>query len=91
MQGIFLTYEVHRSSLGASFKAKSIWDDIIEKVERCLAGWKRMCFSKGEIVALIKSALSNLPTYFMSLFPLPVGVANPLEKLQRDFLWGWHR
>lgn len=77
--------------LGASFKAKSIWDDIIEKVERCLAGWKRMYLLKGGIVALIKSALSNLPTYFMSLFPVPVGVPNPLEKLQRDFLWGWHR
>jgi hypothetical protein len=24
--------------LGASFKAKPIWNDIIEKVERCLAG-----------------------------------------------------
>jgi hypothetical protein len=24
----------------------------------------------------------------MSLFPLPVGVANHIEKLQWDFLWG---
>jgi len=24
--------------LGASFKAKSIWDSVIEKIERCLAG-----------------------------------------------------
>lgn len=28
--------------LGASFKAKSIWDDIIEKVECRLAEWKMM-------------------------------------------------
>jgi hypothetical protein len=34
---------------------------------------------------LIKSNLSNLSTYFMSLYPLPVGVANYIEKLQRDF------
>jgi hypothetical protein len=74
--------------LGASFKAKSIWDDIIEKVERRLAGWKMMYLSKGGRVTLIKSTLSNLPTYFMSLFPLPVGVANRLEKLHWDFLWG---
>jgi hypothetical protein len=26
--------------------------------------------------------------YFMSLFPLPAGVANHIEKFQCDFLWG---
>jgi hypothetical protein len=35
---------------------------------------------------LIKSTLSNLLTNFLSLFPIPVGVANRLEKLIRDFL-----
>jgi hypothetical protein len=28
--------------LRISFKAKSIWDGIIEKIEHCLAGWKRI-------------------------------------------------
>jgi hypothetical protein len=32
---------------GASFKAKSIWDNIIEKIERHLAGWKRLYLSKA--------------------------------------------
>jgi len=40
-----------------------------------------MYLSKGGRVTLIKSTLSNLPTYFMSLFPLPTGVANHIEKL----------
>ena len=43
--------------------------------------------SKGGKLNLIKSTLSNLPTYFLSLFPIPVEVANRIEKLQRDFLW----
>jgi hypothetical protein len=71
--------------LGALFKAKSIWDVIIGKIEHRLAGWKRMYLTKVRRVTLIKSNLSNLSTYFMSLYPLPVGVANYIEKLQRDF------
>jgi hypothetical protein len=43
--------------------------------------------SKGGRVTLIKSTLSNLPTYFLSLFPIPSSVANRIEKLHRDFLW----
>jgi hypothetical protein len=46
-----------------------------------------MYLSKGSRVTLIKSTL-NWPTYFMSLFPFPTGVANRIEKLQLDFLWG---
>lgn len=41
----------------------------------------------GGRFTLIKSTLSSLPTYFLSLFPLPIGVARRIEKLQRVFLW----
>jgi hypothetical protein len=47
-----------------------------------------MYLSKGGRVTLIKSTLSNLPTYFLSLFPISTSVANRMEKLQRDFPWG---
>ena len=70
--------------LGAKFKELSIWNPILEKMERRLAGWKRLYLSKGGKVTLIKSTLSSLPTYFLSL--LPEKVANCMEKLQRDFL-----
>jgi hypothetical protein len=72
--------------LGAKFKETIIWNPIIEKMERGLAGWKRLYLSKGGKVTLIKSTLPNLPTYFLSLFLIPVGVAQRLEKIQRDFL-----
>ena len=42
---------------------------------------------KGGKVTLIKSTLSSLPTYFLSILPIPRKVVNCMEKLQRDFLW----
>ena len=74
--------------LGEKFKDKSIWNPILEKMERKLASWKKLYLSKGGRVTLIKSTLSNLPTYFLSLFPIPASVANCIARLQRDFLWG---
>ena len=73
--------------LGAKFKDLSIWNPILERMERRLVGWKRMYLSKGGKVTLIKSLLSSLPTYFFSLLPLPGKVAKRMKKLQRDFLW----
>ena len=35
----------------------------------------------------MKSTLSSLPTYYLSLFVIPVAVADRLEHIQRNFLW----
>jgi hypothetical protein len=67
--------------LGASYKATSMWNVVIEEMERCLAGWKKLYLSKGGRLTLIKSTLSNLPTYYMSLFPVPMIVAKRIEKI----------
>ena len=74
--------------LGATFKWKTIWNSVMERMEKRLAGWKKLYLSKGGCLTLIKSTLSSLPTYYLSLFPLPMEVARRLEQLQRDFLWG---
>jgi hypothetical protein len=47
-----------------------------------------MHLSKGARLTIINSTLSNIPTYYLSLFPIPVRVANRLDKIQKDFLWG---
>ena len=75
--------------LGLSLDAKfelSIWNPILEKMKWRLVVWKRLNLSKGGKVTLIKSSLSSLPTYFLSLLRIPRNVANRMEKLQRDFL-----
>ena len=73
--------------LGEKFKDVTIWNPILEKMERKLASLKKLYISKGGRVTLIKSALSNLPTYFLSLFPIPASVAKQITRLQRNFLW----
>ena len=62
-----------------------------------LVGWKMLYLYKGGKVTLIKSSLSSLSTYFLSILPILGKVANCMEKLQRDFLWSvisgdskWH-
>jgi hypothetical protein len=47
-----------------------------------------MYLSTSGRLTLLKFTLSNLPTYYLSLFPIRMGVANRLDKLQRNFLWG---
>ena len=74
--------------LGASSKSMAIWNPILEKFERHLSGWKRMYLSKGGRLTLLKSTLSSLPTYYLSLFTIPTSVANRIEMLQWNFLWG---
>jgi len=59
--------------LGAPYKSTTIWNGIVENMERKLAGWKRPYLSKGGRLTLIKSALSNLPTYFFIIVSYSFG------------------
>ena len=77
--------------LGASHKSPSVWNPILEKIEHKLAGWKKMYLSKGGRLTLLKSTLSSLSTYYLSLFTIPTHADNKIERLRRDFLWGTPR
>ena len=68
-------------SLGASHKSPSVRNPILEKIERKLADWKKMYLFKGGRLTLLKSTLSSLPTYYLSLFTIPMHVANKIERL----------
>ena len=73
-------------SLGTSFKTASIWNPILEKMEKKLLGWKRLYLSKGGRLTLLRSTLSSLLTYFLSLFVIHKTVAARMESIQMNFL-----
>ena len=74
--------------LGSPYKTTAIWNPILERLEKKLSGWKRLYLSKGGRLTLLKSTLSSLPTYYLSLFTIPKAVVTRLECIQRNFLWG---
>ena len=74
--------------LGAAFNSLAVWDGVEERFRRRLAMWRRQYISKGGRLTLIRSTMSSMPIYLMSLFHLPRKVRLRLEKIQRDFLWG---
>ena len=73
--------------LGAPYKSKIVWEPVIEKFQKRLAGWKSKLLSKGGRLTLVQSALWSIPMYYMSLFTIPVSISYQLEKIMRDFLW----
>ncbi|XP_060202791.1 uncharacterized protein LOC132631213 [Lycium barbarum] len=73
--------------LGASSKDIAVWNSVIERVEKRLAGWQKRYLLKGGHKVLIKSTLSSIPTYFMSLLQALGKVTERMERLQCKFLW----
>lgn len=54
-----------RLPLGASFKARNIWEGVIEKVKKRLLVERGYTYLKRRLT-LFKNTISNLPTYFLS-------------------------
>uniref|UniRef100_A0A1S4DD81 Reverse transcriptase zinc-binding domain-containing protein n=1 Tax=Nicotiana tabacum TaxID=4097 RepID=A0A1S4DD81_TOBAC len=54
-----------------------------EKVEKRLATWQLQYLSMGGRLTLISSVMDSIPTYYMSLYPMP----SKVLQLRRTFLW----
>ena len=56
-------------------------------MEKKQSSWKRLYLLKRGRLTLLKSTLSSLPTYYLSLFTISKHVTDRLERIQRNFLW----
>ncbi|XP_026452342.1 uncharacterized protein LOC113352781 [Papaver somniferum] len=73
---------------GAQYRSKNIWDSVVERMEKKLRGWQGMFLSYGGRLVLIKSVLSTLAIYLMSVYSMPTSVEKKINKIMRNFLWG---
>nr|GFA40594.1 RNA-directed DNA polymerase, eukaryota [Tanacetum cinerariifolium] len=68
--------------VGMSSSRKKSWDEVIGKISAHLSKWKIKTLSIGGRHTLIKSVLTSLPLYHMSLYKAPLGVLHDLESFR---------
>ncbi|GJY86439.1 hypothetical protein Tco_0500465 [Tanacetum coccineum] len=74
--------------VGSNMSRINSWDDVISKVSSRLSKWKLKLLSIGGRLTLLKSVLTSIPLYHMSIFKVPIGVLNHLESIRRNFFIG---
>ena len=67
---------------------KRVFEDIKSRVWQKLQGWKGKLLSQAGKEILIKAVAQAIPTYAMSVFKLPIGLCDELERMARNFWWG---
>ena len=75
--------------VGGNPRKKKFWDPMVNKLKARLNLWKGRFLSTVGRICLIKSVLTAVPLYYLSLFRAPVAVCKSITRIQRRFLWGW--
>ena len=63
------------------------WQPVVGKVEQRLEGWKAKILSKGGRLVLLRSVLSAIPTFYLSVFRIPASIEQRLSGIMRKFFW----
>ena len=69
-------------------KRSNFFNDIKLKVFNKISSWQHKFFSCGGKEVLIKAAAQAIPAYAMSVFKIPMGVCNDIQKIVAEFWWG---
>lgn len=76
--------------VGISAKKRIFWKPLVVKIKSKLVMWKCKSTNMAGRLTLLKSALDSMPTYWFNLFRIPKAVCKEIDKVRRDFLWGWN-
>jgi hypothetical protein len=70
-------------SKGAAFQS------IIDSIQLKMEGWRAKSLSQAGRLVLIKAVAAAVPSYAMSTFLLPKGFCRKLDKVFKNFWWGF--
>jgi hypothetical protein len=65
------------------------FSSIFDKVRGRIEGWRAKSLSQAGRSTLIKSVAASIPTYAMSTFLLPKSFCSKLDRLFKNFWWGF--
>ncbi|KAL8481022.1 hypothetical protein ACS0TY_027528 [Phlomoides rotata] len=71
--------------IGANFRKALAWEGVVEKVEARLRRLDNYFLSFDGRLTLINSVLSNLPTYYLSLYRAPKCILKKSEHSKDPF------
>jgi len=74
--------------VGGNPRRKKFWDPVVNNLKARLNVWKGRFLSMAGRICLIKSVLTAVPLYYLSLFRVLVAVCKSITRIQRAFLWG---
>jgi hypothetical protein len=75
--------------IGGDATKLSFWKPVLDSITNILAAWNHKFLSFGGRLVLLKSVMSSLPVYFLSLFKAPTGIISSIESLFKIFFLGW--
>nr|GEX49538.1 putative RNA-directed DNA polymerase, eukaryota, reverse transcriptase zinc-binding domain protein [Tanacetum cinerariifolium] len=74
--------------VGCNMNRCNNWDVITQSFSSKLSSWKARLLSVGGRLSLIKAVLGNLPTYFVSIYLMPVSIRAKLKSMRSKFFRG---
>ena len=75
--------------VGGNPRKKSFWEPVLNKLKARLSVWKGRYLSLAGRTCVIKSILTTIPLFYLSVFKAPESVYKSIISIQRKFLWGW--
>ena len=75
--------------VGGNPRKKSFWKPVLTKLNARLSVWKGRFLSLAGRRCVIKSVLTSIPLFYLSVFKAPKSIYKSIISIQRKFLWRW--